>query len=115
VFGVDEQKCPRLPLFAAAQRNAEAGLACAPWGEVGARSIAVTVAESPSVSWYLRSLADADTHRGSYSTVTRSVHAHVRHRVRTPPAAAGQPGAARQPAGPRPGLPQCCAARVPSR
>jgi hypothetical protein len=27
------------------------------------------------VSWYLRSLADADTHRGSYSTVTRSVHA----------------------------------------
>jgi hypothetical protein len=44
-------------------------------GEVGARFIAVTVAESPSVSWYLRSLADADTHRGSYSTVTRSVHA----------------------------------------
>jgi hypothetical protein len=26
------------------------------------------------VSWYLRSLADADTHLGSYSTVTRSVH-----------------------------------------
>jgi hypothetical protein len=25
--------------------------------------------------WFLRSLADADTHRGSYSTVTRSVHA----------------------------------------
>jgi hypothetical protein len=48
------------------------------------------------MSWYLRSLADADTHRGSYSTVTRSVHTHVRHRVRTPPAAAGRPGAARQ-------------------
>jgi hypothetical protein len=27
------------------------------------------------ISWYLRSLADADAHRGSYSTVTRSVHA----------------------------------------
>jgi hypothetical protein len=27
------------------------------------------------MSWYLRSLADADTHRGSYSIVTRSVHA----------------------------------------
>ena len=27
------------------------------------------------MSWYLRSLADADTHLGSYSTVTRSVHA----------------------------------------
>jgi hypothetical protein len=27
------------------------------------------------VSWYLHSIADADTHRGSYSTVTRSVHA----------------------------------------
>jgi hypothetical protein len=27
------------------------------------------------VNWYLRSLADADTHLGSYSTVTRSVHA----------------------------------------
>jgi hypothetical protein len=26
------------------------------------------------ISWYLRSLADADTYRGSYSTVTRSVH-----------------------------------------
>lgn len=27
------------------------------------------------MSWFLRSLADADTHRGSYSIVTRSVHA----------------------------------------
>lgn len=27
------------------------------------------------MSWYLRSLADADTHRGHYSIVTRSVHA----------------------------------------
>ncbi len=27
------------------------------------------------MSWYLRSLADADTHLGSYSPVTRSVHA----------------------------------------
>jgi hypothetical protein len=27
------------------------------------------------VSWYLRSLADRDTHRGNYSIVTRSVHA----------------------------------------
>lgn len=25
--------------------------------------------------WFLRSLADADTHKGTYSTVTRSVHA----------------------------------------
>jgi hypothetical protein len=27
------------------------------------------------VSWYLRSMADHDTHRGNYSVVTRSVHA----------------------------------------
>ena len=27
------------------------------------------------MSWYLRSMADRDTHRGSYSTVTHSVHA----------------------------------------
>jgi hypothetical protein len=27
------------------------------------------------VRWYLRSMADADTHRGHYSIVTRSVHA----------------------------------------
>ncbi|MGH3702983.1 MAG: hypothetical protein ACRDQY_26810 [Pseudonocardiaceae bacterium] len=27
------------------------------------------------MSWYLRSMADADTHRGHYSVVTRSVHA----------------------------------------
>ena len=27
------------------------------------------------MSWYLRSLADADIHRGDYSIVTRSVHA----------------------------------------
>ncbi|MGH3898773.1 MAG: hypothetical protein ACRDTA_11080 [Pseudonocardiaceae bacterium] len=26
------------------------------------------------MSWYLRSLGDHDTHRGSYSIVTRSVH-----------------------------------------
>lgn len=25
--------------------------------------------------WYLRSMGDADTHRGTYSMVTRSVHA----------------------------------------
>jgi hypothetical protein len=29
----------------------------------------------PRPLWFLRSLADGDTHRGSYSTVTRSVHA----------------------------------------
>jgi hypothetical protein len=29
----------------------------------------------PTPRWFLRSLADRDTHRGSYSTVTRSVHA----------------------------------------
>jgi hypothetical protein len=27
------------------------------------------------VSWYLRSMGDRDTHRGRYSTATRSVHA----------------------------------------
>lgn len=29
----------------------------------------------PTPRWFLRSLGDADTHRGSYSLVTRSVHA----------------------------------------
>lgn len=27
------------------------------------------------MSWYLRSLANRDTHRGNYSIITRSVHA----------------------------------------
>jgi hypothetical protein len=27
------------------------------------------------MNWYLRSMADRDTHRGTYSPVTRSVHA----------------------------------------
>jgi hypothetical protein len=109
VFGVDEHKVPP-SAFVRGPRSAtpKLGWPARPWGEIGARSIAVTVAESPSVNWYLRSLADADTHRGSYSTVTPQracTHMHVRHRVRAPPAAAGQPGAARQPPGPRPALP----------
>lgn len=29
---------------------------------------------SPPGHWYLRSMADHDTHRGAYSTATRSVH-----------------------------------------
>jgi hypothetical protein len=29
----------------------------------------------PLMSWYLRSLGDHDTHRGTYSITTRSVHA----------------------------------------
>jgi hypothetical protein len=41
-------------------------------GEHGGDGLA---AGGRSVSWYLRSLADADTHRGDYSIVTRSVHA----------------------------------------
>ena len=93
MFGVDEQKCPRLPLFAgrAAHRRSWVGLRT--WGKVGARPIAVRVAESPSVSWYLpvagrcrhppRQLFDGDPQRART----------VRHRVRPPRAAAGRPGA----------------------
>jgi hypothetical protein len=29
---------------------------------------------APPVGWYLRSMADRDTHRGRWSGVTRSVH-----------------------------------------
>jgi hypothetical protein len=30
---------------------------------------------APRSVWYVRSMADQDTHRGAYSPVTRSVHA----------------------------------------
>jgi hypothetical protein len=37
--------------------------------------LAVSTAGDPSVSWFLRSMADSDSHRGDYSIVTRSVPA----------------------------------------
>jgi hypothetical protein len=67
------------------------------------------------VSWYLRSMADADTHRGDYSIVTRSVHALCGIEFVPRELPLGGPALPGSPLDPEQVCPRCRTARVPSR
>jgi hypothetical protein len=63
------------------------------------------------VSWYLRSLADADTHLGSYSPVTRSVHALCGVEFVPRELLLGGPALPSNPLDPAQVCPQCCSVK----
>ena len=67
------------------------------------------------MSWYLRSLADADTHRGHYSIVTRSVHALCSIEFVPRQLPLGGPALPGNPLDPEQVCPQCRTARGPAR
>ena len=73
------------------------------------------MAESPSVSWYLRSLADADTHCGDYSIVTRSGRALCGIEFVPKELLLGSPALPGFPTGFRAGMPTVREARPVSR
>lgn len=57
--------------------------------------------------WFLRSVGDADTHRGVYSDVTRSVHALCGVEFVPRPLAGGRNALPGEPADPQQVCPQC--------
>jgi hypothetical protein len=65
----------------------------------------------PRPLWFLRSLADADTHRGSYSTVTRSVHSDCGVEFVPRALPLGGPALPGRPLDPAQVCPQCYRAR----
>jgi hypothetical protein len=65
----------------------------------------------PRPLWFLRSLADADTHRGSYSTVTRSVRAVCGVEFEPRPLPLGGPALPGSPLDPDQICPQCYRAK----
>lgn len=65
----------------------------------------------PRPLWFLRSLADADTHLGSYSTVTRSVHAACGVEFVPRALPLGGPALPGSPLDPAQVCPRCCRAR----
>jgi hypothetical protein len=67
------------------------------------------------MSWYLRSMADADTHRGDYSIVTRSVHALCGIEFIPKELPLGGPALPGSPLDPDQVCPQCRTARAPAR
>ncbi|MGH3699690.1 MAG: hypothetical protein ACRDQY_09525 [Pseudonocardiaceae bacterium] len=65
------------------------------------------------MGWHLRSRADADTHRGDYSIVTRSVHALCGIEFVPRELPLGGPALPGNPLDPNQVCPQCCTAPSP--